>query len=422
VSGGLAERLHSHEGQRGVFETQLRMLEADVAERDSRLAALARDLEVRAGRASELDARVAAAEQQHRSLHSQLDTREATLATRSQELDAARSESAELRARWQALTVQAAEHAERVKRLEAEAATRGTAHASEIEAAATRQRALEEQYTGERSSTQSRLAGLDSDLERVRAELAERSRSLEQGAREHAERIGLLATSESRVRELSTQLEQQQQSEHELRERLRASAERALSVDTELGAAQAAIHRLEGELRLKTARVEEINAANDAWRSTLEAAHQSLEQRDALIERLETEAAHGAALLDNIQRSIRLLDPTGTHAELPSETATRLLVRTEGDSEIVHVLGRKTSIGRTPDNDVQVDTKYISRHHAVILAGPVHTILEDLNSTNGVHVNGKRVNRQTLKDGDALVIGKTAFRFALVPTGERRAS
>ena len=65
----------------------------------------------------------------------------------------------------------------------------------------------------------------------------------------------------------------------------------------------------------------------------------------------------------------------------------------------MHVLGRKTSIGRTPDNDVQIEAKYISRHHAVILAGPVHTIIEDLNSTNGVLVNGRRITRHTLQDG-----------------------
>ena len=55
------------------------------------------------------------------------------------------------------------------------------------------------------------------------------------------------------------------------------------------------------------------------------------------------------------------------------------------------MLGRKTSIGRTPDNDLQIDAKFISRHHAVILAGPAHTIIEDLNSTNGVLVNGRRI-------------------------------
>ena len=86
------------------------------------------------------------------------------------------------------------------------------------------------------------------------------------------------------------------------------------------------------------------------------------------------------------------------------------------DTEVVHVLGRKTTVGRTPDNDLQIDVKFISRHHAVILAGPAHAIIEDLNSTNGVTVNNRRITRQPLKDGDNVVIGKTQFRFVVRAT------
>src|ERR1700681_3985202 len=118
---------------------------------------------------------------------------------------------------------------------------------------------------------------------------------------------------------------------------------------------------------------------------------------------------------------MKRLDPSvsGTHEAMP-QARTRLLIRSDADTEVVHVLGRKTTIGRTPDNDLQIDAKFISRHHAVILAGPAHTIIEDLNSTNGVLVNGRRITRQTLKDGDAVMIGKTVFRFAVRPGFDRR--
>jgi pSer/pThr/pTyr-binding forkhead associated (FHA) protein len=80
----------------------------------------------------------------------------------------------------------------------------------------------------------------------------------------------------------------------------------------------------------------------------------------------------------------------------------------------VHVLGKKiTSIGRTDDNDLAIDTKFISRHHAQMLAGPHFTVLEDLGSTNGVYVNNRRISKQTLKDGDQVTIGKTRFRFVI---------
>jgi pSer/pThr/pTyr-binding forkhead associated (FHA) protein len=118
------------------------------------------------------------------------------------------------------------------------------------------------------------------------------------------------------------------------------------------------------------------------------------------------------ALPERREESEPLLAPDG---------ATRLLVRSEESGrEVVYVLGRKTSVGRTPDNDLQIDAKFISRHHAVILAGPVQTIIEDLNSTNGVQVNGRRVTRQTLKDGDAVSIGRQQYRFVIRKGGERR--
>ena len=87
---------------------------------------------------------------------------------------------------------------------------------------------------------------------------------------------------------------------------------------------------------------------------------------------------------------------------------------------MVHVLGRKTSVGRTPDNDLQIDAKFISRHHAVILAGPAQTIIEDLNSTNGVQVNGRRVTRQALEDGDTVAIGRQQYRFVVRRKDDKR--
>jgi len=107
-------------------------------------------------------------------------------------------------------------------------------------------------------------------------------------------------------------------------------------------------------------------------------------------------------------------------AEQLPDGATRLLIHSQDGREIVHVLGRKTSIGRTPDNDLQLDAKYISRHHAVILVGPVNAVIEDLNSTNGVQVNGRRVTRHTLRDGDQIVIGRAHYRFAVRKAPEKR--
>ena len=57
----------------------------------------------------------------------------------------------------------------------------------------------------------------------------------------------------------------------------------------------------------------------------------------------------------------------------------------------------------------------MSRHHALILAGTREAIIEDLNSTNGVILNGRKVSRQVLNDGDILTIGDIQFRYVAKP-------
>ena len=68
------------------------------------------------------------------------------------------------------------------------------------------------------------------------------------------------------------------------------------------------------------------------------------------------------------------------------------------------ILGR-TVVGRTPDNDLQIDNRFVSRHHCQILTSPDGCVIEDLNSTNGIVVKAKRVRHHNLNDGDVVTIG-----------------
>jgi predicted nucleic acid-binding Zn-ribbon protein len=134
------------------------------------------------------------------------------------------------------------------------------------------------------------------------------------------------------------------------------------------------------------------------------------------IARLESEAHANSALLGNLQQNIQRLgrEDTGSRPSLKvvnGEIPVRVLLRFENGVELTHQLGRRTSIGRTPDNDIPIDTTWISRHHAVLLANAESCVIEDLNSTNGVLVNGRRINRQMLHDGDMVTLGKTEFRY-----------
>ncbi len=63
-------------------------------------------------------------------------------------------------------------------------------------------------------------------------------------------------------------------------------------------------------------------------------------------------------------------------------------------------------VGRTPDNDLQIDSRFVSRHHCQITTSANSCVIEDLNSTNGIYVKSKRVRRHYLNDGDVVMVGK----------------
>jgi pSer/pThr/pTyr-binding forkhead associated (FHA) protein len=62
-------------------------------------------------------------------------------------------------------------------------------------------------------------------------------------------------------------------------------------------------------------------------------------------------------------------------------------------------------IGRTADNDLQVDSKIVSRHHCQITTSLEGSTIEDLNSTNGIYLKGRRIRRHKFSDGDMVKIG-----------------
>ncbi len=63
------------------------------------------------------------------------------------------------------------------------------------------------------------------------------------------------------------------------------------------------------------------------------------------------------------------------------------------------------SLGRAADNDVQMEDETVSAHHAKIVTVFKASHVEDLGSTNGTFVNGKRVIRHTLHSGDIITAG-----------------
>ena len=74
-------------------------------------------------------------------------------------------------------------------------------------------------------------------------------------------------------------------------------------------------------------------------------------------------------------------------------------------------------IGRTSDNDLQVESKYVSRHHAQVTTSTDGSWIEDLNSTNGIYVRGKRIRRHRLAEGDVVQIGQHSLTYSRADVG-----
>jgi pSer/pThr/pTyr-binding forkhead associated (FHA) protein len=71
----------------------------------------------------------------------------------------------------------------------------------------------------------------------------------------------------------------------------------------------------------------------------------------------------------------------------------------------------RTTIGRKPHNDIQIDNLAVSGEHAVIVTILADSFLEDLGSTNGTFVNSKTVKKHFLQNNDVIELGKYKLKY-----------
>jgi hypothetical protein len=71
----------------------------------------------------------------------------------------------------------------------------------------------------------------------------------------------------------------------------------------------------------------------------------------------------------------------------------------------------RTTIGRKPHNDIQIDNLAVSGEHAIIMTILNDSFLEDLGSTNGTLVNGQPVKKHFLQNTDTVEIGKYKLKY-----------
>jgi hypothetical protein len=99
----------------------------------------------------------------------------------------------------------------------------------------------------------------------------------------------------------------------------------------------------------------------------------------------------------------------------PKPVAGRHLAIEDGDSILLVGLDRPVlHVGRSPSADIVLDDATVSRRHAVIAQQDGQTVLLDDRSRHGVVVNGIRIGRAVLRNGDTIHLGGVAMRYVEV--------
>jgi hypothetical protein len=144
--------------------------------------------------------------------------------------------------------------------------------------------------------------------------------------------------------------------------------------------------------------------------------------------RLSTGDAHVISALERLERLLAgVVEGAATRwfpggASAPSrigeshaatlEPALLSVARGAGAPPLVEVGDGEVRIGRASDNDLVLDDRAVSRHHAAVRRDAADGfVVIDLGSANGTHLNGRRVHQSALHHGDCLRLGQTEVVF-----------
>lgn len=82
------------------------------------------------------------------------------------------------------------------------------------------------------------------------------------------------------------------------------------------------------------------------------------------------------------------------------------------DGQVKRVESRRVVLGRSRECDIQIEDSNVSRRHAELRQEGTAYWIVDLDSTNGIEVNGRSVKRAKLEPGDSFTVGETVVTFS----------
>lgn len=119
----------------------------------------------------------------------------------------------------------------------------------------------------------------------------------------------------------------------------------------------------------------------------------------------EEEVVSGATMIYKpVQQAMEEVSPEDLAAE-------REVAVLSWDGQTKRVEQPRIALGRSRECDIQIEDVNVSRRHAELRQEGAAYWIVDLDSTNGIEVNGKRVKRAKLESGDTFTVGSTEVTF-----------
>ncbi|MCY4644882.1 MAG: FHA domain-containing protein [Bacteriovoracales bacterium] len=94
----------------------------------------------------------------------------------------------------------------------------------------------------------------------------------------------------------------------------------------------------------------------------------------------------------------------------------------EKRGEVYYIKSKRILLGRGKDADIPIYDSQSSREHAELSRVGNYYVITDLNSNNGVIINGKKTKQAQLKSKDRIIIGKTVYKYEVVTVEDKNAA
>ncbi len=296
---------------------------------------------------------------------------------------------------------------------------------------------LQESLAAESQGTETLTASLEADAARLQEKIAELSAQVESLEADNAEATRAISAQNLEIEELQESLNRSAKDAKSIAASLSKQEREAASARTKATRTEKRLDRLKEsksklqqtatklradlrEAKQKATRLKNVEKrlekSNEEKRELVEKLKELETLRHEIVDREET-----IAELMNTLESITTSNTGNGDQKGDGESGTdqkngriaALEVSKRGKVRQVLGIGRGRSrvmVGRSEDSDLRIQSKFVSRHHALIFADESGCRIEDLNSSNGTIVNGRKASRRKLRLDDEIIIGDFHIR------------